>query len=92
MKRKTTVEKFHTLEIEYNDTPYVIIAKLNKIIAKVNPTDPSMMVDGIDDGYITFKNERPMTAEEQVEWDEKYMSQEAKDKQTYVELKLKYGW
>jgi hypothetical protein len=43
-------------------------------------------------GQISVCGERDMTKEEETAYDEKYKSQEAIDRKTYVELKLKYGW
>lgn len=69
--------RYQSLVIETGSSPEDIIANLNKIIQNATPGE-TVIVDDIENDVkndvISFKGERPMSEQEQKEWDDKYQA------------------
>ena len=52
----------------------------------------TVKIDYVEHGLVSFRGERDITPEESSEYTRRHLSQEAVDRTTYVELKLKDGW
>jgi hypothetical protein len=87
------INKYKNVYIEIGADISVVIDELLSVknsMFREGFTD--VMVNDVEHGLVSFQGERDMRPEESSEYTRRCLSQEAIDRTTYVELKLKYGW
>ena len=87
------INKYKNVYVEIGTDISVVIDELLSVKnAMFREGFTDVMVDDVEHGLVSFQGTRVMTPEESSEYTRRHLSQEAIDRTTYVELKLKYGW